>query len=110
MKISEIITDELLERYQRHRVAIRAAQRPIVRPLVARVLAKPVTAPARRLQQPIKRPVTQPTKPVRKPQQTTGLNPKIDVAYGPNFKRDNINPIPPMTDMDRKIYGIEKRG
>lgn len=58
MKISEIITDELLERYQRRRpVAIRAAQRPIVRPLVAS-LAKPVTAPARRLQQPIKRPVT----------------------------------------------------
>lgn len=47
-------------------------------------------------------------KPFRKPidsiNQVTGLNPEIDVTKGTNFKLDNYNIRPEMTDIDRKIY------
>ncbi len=99
MKIKEIITDELLERYQyrRRSVARRAAHRPIVRSVVT---PKPVKVPVRRVlqQQPMKRSVTQPVKPVRtsmvSKSQTTGLNPKVDPMKGPSFKLDDRNIMP----------------
>ena len=82
----------------RRRIAVRPIRRvPIQRP-PKNLTRKPVIAPARRLQQPIKRPVTQPTKPVRKPQQTTGLNPKINPMNGPDFKLDDRNIIPKNSD------------
>jgi hypothetical protein len=107
MKIKEIITDELLERYQyrRRSVARRAAHRPIVR---SAVTPKPVKAPAHRVlqQQPMKRSVTQP---VKKPSiskiRTMGLNPKIDSMNGPNFKLDDRNILPQF----EKNFGINDK-
>ena len=110
MKIKEIITDELLERYQcrRRSVARRAAHRPIVR---SAFTPKPVKVPAHRVlqQQTIKRPVTQRAKPVKKPMvpksQTMGLNPKIDSMKGPNFKLDDRNILPQF----EKNFGINDK-
>ena len=94
MKISEIITEELLERYQYRR-----------RPTSRRYLPKTVAhrAPPQRV---IARPATKITpgkNPVLPNSQTTGLNPKVDVTNGHNFKLDNFNLKPEFTDREIEI-------
>ena len=84
----------------------RVAPRPIIRPVAsARYVARPKPLPKPKplyaKPQPVKKPAISPS-------QTSGINPKIDFMKGPNFKLDNFNPIPPMTDQSRKIYGTDK--
>ena len=106
MKINEIITDELLERYQsriRHAVVRRTVPRPIIRSIAT---PKPVPGP-KSLPKP--KPLLNPfKKSLVAPSQTKGINPNKDITKGPDFKLDQFNPIHPMTDIEKKIYRLDK--
>ena len=105
MKINEVITSEMLARYQysRRPIARKPLRMPIVRPVMA---PKPLPRP-----KPLA-PLPKP-KPVRNSKvhasQTRGLNPRIDVTKGPGFKLDNTNIIAPVTDLDKKLNAMEKQ-
>ena len=103
MTISEIITTELLERYQiRHRptarryVSLVAKRRPAPTTRKAASSPKIVARPALKIA-PVIRPPMLPNS------QTTGLNPKIDVTKGHNFRLDNFNLKPEFTDKQIEI-------
>ena len=80
MKINEIISPELLERYYYKRR----------RPLVTR---RPVVKSRGRVTNPIQKKVSQPTR-IISPRLTQGVNPKVDIMNAPNFKLDNHNVFP----------------
>lgn len=104
MKITEVITSEMLARYQYSR-------RPIPRKPLRMPIVRPVMAPK---PFPRTKPLAKPLpKPVRNSKvhasQTRGLNPRIDVTKGPGFKLDNTNIIAPVTDLDKKLNAMEKQ-
>jgi hypothetical protein len=110
MKIKEIITAELLERYQ-YRLKPVVARRYVSRPAPRRPVAsaKPITKLL-----PLPKPKPLPARPQSAKKQmvaasqTKGLNPKIDIQNGSDFKLDNFNPMSPMTDVNRKIYAMDR--
>ena len=96
MKINEIITKELLERYQYR-----------VRPAVKRYVHRPIRKPAQTTPKAINRPAPKTQLVInRRPApntQTTGLNPKINMLDGPNFQLNNRNIKPEYTDKEIQL-------
>ena len=91
MKINEIITKELLERY-------RYKHRPVARKYVAPKIAPRRPAPSPKI-------VVRPAPVINRQSmastnQTTGLNPKIDLTKGYNFQLNNRNIRPELTDRE----------
>ncbi len=102
MKINEIITKELLERYRyKHRPVARkyvapkiAPRRPASAHRKQATSPKNVAKPAPKMAPVINRQSMAPTN------QTTGLNPKIDLTKGNNFQLNNHNIRPELTDKE----------
>ena len=98
MKINEIITKELLERYRnKHPMVRRYAHK---KPPVAPHTIKPFYPPKPASIAP--KPVTKTPNPL-----TTGSNPTVDMMKAPNFKLNDRNIRPEFTELDKKIAGIK---
>jgi hypothetical protein len=78
---------------------------PVRRRMAVRPIRQvPIQRPPRNL---IKKPILAPANPAKKPMvsksQTTGLNPKIDSLKGFNYRLDNTNIFPEITDKEAEI-------
>ena len=104
MKINEIIhSTELYERYYWNKRVRRPV--PVFRPtprIGPVIMSKP---------QPIPKPLPVRPQIVKKPKVQVNKKPSanLDFMKGPEFKRNDYNPVPPMTDNDKKIYGIDQQ-
>ena len=94
MKINEIITKDLLERYRYRRPVARRYVAPKIAPRRPVPSPKIVVRPAPKIAPVINRQSMASTN------QTTGLNPKIDLTKGYNFQLNNRNIRPELTDRE----------
>ena len=119
MRIQEILNDDeinelsLLVVDARQALMVQAIPNDLDEAYRRQVLRTPVR-PVKYVPKP--RPLPKPKPLYSKPQpartsmisrsQTNGINPKVDVTKGKGFKLNNFNPIPPMTDLDRRLYDM----